>query len=209
MQIPKQGLRHAATLLIRQRCQAIAADAPLEHVIEALAQLARDLVALAGDMHAAPESADWLFAEYAGTIDHLPHGIDRDAMKQRGRAILDGIASGKPQIEPRDLFLVFVPEDRLSIAAPLAIDLVKRRVSVAFSQYEVTTAGEFDAAVQDGLTHHRAGAVLWTSAFERATRDVRLAESDRLRVIRECHNPEIGAELAAWARQLSVQNNTK
>ena len=208
MQIPKQGLRHAATLLIRQRCQAIAAGTPAEDVADALAQLARDLVALAGDMHAPPESADWLFAEYAGTIDLLPHAIDRDAIKQRGREILDGI-SGNPHMEPRDLFLVFMSEDRLSIAAPLAIDLVKRGVSVAFSQYEVTTAEEFDAAVRSGLTHHRAGAVLWTSAFDRAKWDVHLPDTERLRVIRECHNPALGVELAAWGRHMNVQDNAK
>jgi hypothetical protein len=207
LQIPKQGLRHAATLLVRQRCEAIAADAPAEHVGEALLQLARDLVALARDMHSPPESADWLFAEYAATIDRLPHAIDRDALKNRARKIVDEIVPAATQ--PRDLFLVFVPEDRLAVAAPLAIDLVKRRVSVAFSEYEVTTAEEFHAAVQNGLTHHRAGAVLWTSAFERARWDVRLPVTDRLRVIRECHHPEVAAELAAWARRFNVQNNAR
>ena len=43
----------------------------------------------------------------------------------------------------RDLFLIYVPEDRLPLAAPLAIELTKRRVSVAFAGYEVATAAEF------------------------------------------------------------------
>jgi hypothetical protein len=209
LQIPKQGLRHAATLLIRQRCQAIAADASSEDVGDALAQLARDLVGLAGDMHAQPESHEWLFAEYAGTIDRLPHAFDRDATGKRVREILEGIAARKPNTEPRDLFLVFVPEDRLSIAAPLAIDLVKRRLSVAFSEYEVSTAREFESAIENGLTHHRAGAVLWTRALERANWHVHLPETDRLRVIRDCHHPDIGRELAAWAQRLKVQNSAK
>ena len=195
--------------MIRQRCQTIAADASADDVADALAQLARDIVALARDMHAEPESAEWLFAEYAGTIDHLPHAIDFDAIKERGHEILNGIAHGKSHEESRDLFLVFMPEDRLSLAAPLAIDLVKRRVSVAFSEYEVSTAEEFDAAVQNGLSRHRAGAVLWTRAFERASWHVHLLETDRFRVIRECHIPETGAQLAAWVRQINGPNNAK
>ena len=209
MQIPKQGLRHAATLLVRQRCQAIAADASAEDVGDALAQLARDLAALAGDMQAGPESAEWLLAEYAGTIDRLPHSFDRETTKIRAREIFERITARIPNVDPRDLFLVFVPEDRLSIAAPLAIDLVKRRLSVAFSEYEVSTAQEFESAVRDGLRHHRAGAVLWTSALERARWHVHLPETDRLRIIRGCHNPGIGADLAAWAHRLKVQNNAR
>jgi hypothetical protein len=209
LQIPKQGLRHAATLLLRQRCQAIAADAGSEDVAGALEQLARDLVALAGDMHAGPESSEWLFAEYASTIDRLAHGFDRDAARTRAREIFEEIAARESNVEPRDLFLVFVPEDRLSIAAPLAIELVKRRLSVAFSEYEVSTAGELEWAIQHGLTHHRAGAVLWTNALQRATWHVHLPETDRLRVIHECHNPETGIDLAAWAHRLKVQNNAK
>ncbi len=40
-----------------------------------------------------------------------------------------GIFFMAPHIEPRDLFLIYVPEDRLPIAAPLAVELTKRRVS--------------------------------------------------------------------------------
>jgi hypothetical protein len=92
-------------------------------VAAALAALARDLAALADDMRAAPESAEWLLAEYARSVEQLPHAFDRAAARANASVILAGVAARRPAVETRDLFLVYVPEDRLSVAAPLAVEL--------------------------------------------------------------------------------------
>ena len=85
------------------------------------------------------------------------------------RAVLARVASRTPDIEPRDLFLIYVPEDRLPVAAPLAVELTKRRVSVAFADYEVATAQQLTEAVAHGLAHHRAAVVVFTQAHSTAS----------------------------------------
>src|SRR5688572_9915921 len=144
MSVPSQGFRHAATLLLTNRVRAIPADAPLEAIGVALERLAHELVALTDDMRAHRSASAWLIHEFNCTIDRLPHRFDRDRIKSRASAILASAPSRTPDIETRDLFLVYVPEDRLAVAAPLAIELTKRRVSVAFADYEVATARQLE-----------------------------------------------------------------
>ena len=54
-------------------------------------------------------------------------------------------AAWSPEAGRHDFFLIYVPEDRLSIAGPLAVELAKRRLSVAFSEYEVASRDELDS----------------------------------------------------------------
>jgi hypothetical protein len=154
-------------------------------------------------MRVEPESSEWLRAEFEGSLDRLP-GVDRDAITRHAADIFNGMPASRPAPPPCDLFLVYVPHDRLPVAAPLAIDLVKRRVSVAFSEYEVSTPAECDAAIRHGLSRHRGGAILWTSAFERANGHLQLPETERIQVVRDFGAREIAAELAVWARRLKV-----
>ena len=76
-------------------------------------------------MHVGPESSEWLRAEFERSLDHLPYRVDREAILQHAARIFEAMPSSRPEITPCDLFLVYVPEDRLPVAAPLAIDLVK------------------------------------------------------------------------------------
>ena len=198
---PPQGFRHAATLLISKSARAIPTDASAEMMRLALERLALELMELADDMRAPTGAAEWLTAELNSTIDRLPQQFDRTGAKGAGAVILAGLTHGA-EIEARDLFLIYVPEDRLPTAAPLAIELTKRRVSVAFADYEVATAAELAAAVARGAAVHRRGAVLLTAAFRRTGWKLP-PETDRLRIIRDIDH-SCADVLAAWVRKPSV-----
>ena len=198
---PPHGFRHAATLLIAKSARAIPIDASAETMRLALERLALELVALAGDMRSPTGAAEWLGAEFNSTIDRLPQQFDRAGAKAAGTAMFARLTRSA-EIEARDLFLIYVPEDRLPIAAPLAIELTKRRVSVAFADYEVATASEFAAAVSRGAATHRRGAVLRTAAFDRAAWELP-AETDHLRIIRDADH-SCADVLVEWIRKLSV-----
>jgi len=204
MFIPSQGFRHAATLLLTNSARAIPVDAPPEATRAALERLAHELVALADDMRTSAEASDWLIAELTTTIEQLPQSFDRAAAKAAGAAVLARVAARTPENEHRDLFLIYVPEDRLPIAAPLAIELSKRRVSVAFADYEVATAEQFSAALAHGLAHHRGGVVLFTKAFARAEWPHLPPVSDRLQILRQPYVPSLAAELSEWVQRLRV-----
>ncbi len=167
MFIPSQGFRHAATLLLTNSARGIPAGASPETIRAALERLAHDLVALADDTRAPAEASDWLIAELHTTIDRLPQSFDRADAKSAGAAVLARVASRTPGIEPRDLFLIYVPEDRLPVAAPLAVELTKRRVSVAFADFEVATAQQFTKPSLTASPTIGVGVVLCTRAFER------------------------------------------
>ena len=149
--IPSHGFRHAAALLLTSSVRAIPLDATPETVSDALSRLAADLVGLADDMRMSPEAKDWLIGEYERTIARLPHSFDAGAARRNAADVLARAGTRESRREPRDLFLIYVPEDRLPVAAPLAIELTKRRVSVALSEFEVTTPEELAAAVEHGL----------------------------------------------------------
>ena len=195
--LPPQGFRHAATLLITKSARAIAIDASAEMMRVALERLASDLAGLARDMRTPSGAAEWLTAEFNATIDRLPQEFDRTSAKGAGAAFFGQLAPA-PETEGRDLFLIYVPEDRLPVAAPLALELTKRRVSVAFADYEVATASEFRMALERGTAVHRHGAVLRTPAFDRSGWELP-SETDRLRIIREANRSHAGA-LASWVR---------
>ena len=150
-------------------------------------------------MRAPAESSDWLISELNATIDRLPQTFDRAGVKAAAAAILSHAARRPAGVNARDLFLIYVPEDRLPVAAPLAIELTKRRVSVAFAEYEVATAAEFAAAVARGLDAHRGGVVLWTSAFDRRRWEPP-KEGDRLQILPQPEAVSTAAELANWVR---------
>ena len=200
---PSQGFRHAATLLLSNSARAIPAEASSETTCAALERLAHELVGLAGDARAPAQALDWLIAQLATTIDRLPQSFDREGAKSAAAAVLGRVALRTPDIEPRDLFLIYLPEDRLPVAAPLAVELTKRRVSVAFADYEVATFQQFTAAIAHGLTHHRGGVVLHTRAFERAHWQPP-PSSGRIRILRHPGGTETVRDLAAWAKPLSV-----
>ena len=187
------------TLLLTSRARAIFGEASPDAALLAVDRLARDLVALADDMRAPAESTAWMTEEFNRTVDRLPQTFDRAAAKAAGAAVLASTSSHSPSVESRDLFLIYVPEDRLPIAAPIAIELTKRRVSVAFSDFEVSSAAQFAAAVTTGLAHHRRGAVLATPAFDRAGYPASSAGNERLRVLRSDELARAVEDLAEWA----------
>ena len=141
--------------------------------------------------------AGWLIAEFDTMVDRLPHSFDRAATKAAAAAILARVAHPAADAPARDLFLIYVPEDRLPIAAPLAIELTKRRMSVAFAGYEVATASDFAEAVERGLVLHHRGAVLWTAAFDRRGWALPAA-TVRLRILRDPDLHAAVTSLAAW-----------
>ncbi len=203
---PAQGFRHAATLLMTNSARAFPSDASPETVRAGLARLAQELVLLADDMRAPADTAAWLIAELNTTIDRLPHSFDRDAAKAEAAAVLARVASRAPHIDPRDLFLLYVPEDRLPVAAPLAVELTKRRVSVAFAEYEVGTAEQFTAALIHGLAHHQAGVILQTKAFDRGQWPP-AEPNDRIKIVRGLDAPEVVPDLVAWANRARLSNS--
>ena len=206
MFIPAQGFRHAATLLLTNGVRAIPADASPETTRAALNRLANELVALADDTRAPAEASAWLIAEMNAVIDRLPQSFDREAAKADSAALVVRVASRAPRIEPRDLFVIYVPEDRLPLAAPLAVELTKRRVSVAFAEYEVASGEQLTAAVAHGLAHHRGGVVLRTQAFDRGQWPS-LPVNDRVRIVRDPADPSTVIDLASWASRLRLSGS--
>lgn len=200
MNIPAQGFRHAATLLMTNSARAIPSNASPETVRAGLARLAHGLVSLADDMRAPADTAGWLTAELNATIDRLPHAFDRDGAKEAAAAVLERVASRAPHADRRDLFLIYVPEDRLAVAGPLAVELTKQRVSVAFAEYEVDTAEHLAAAVAHGLANHRGGLILKTRAFDRREW-LPVEPTDRLQIISDTAT---SSHLATWARRLRL-----
>jgi hypothetical protein len=217
MPLPSQGFRHAATLLLTNSIRSLPHDGSPALIAEVFGRLARDLVALADDMRAPAEAVEWTSEEYRKTLDRasqtFSHRADADfahlfdMAQARGAEILEAI--GKNSVrdsEARDLFLMYVPEDRLPVAAPLAIELTKRRFSVAFSDYEVATPDEMHESIQRGLTHHRAGILLATR--EVARKGWKLPEAtDRFRVVRPVTAVAAADELAIWLRTLMRQRS--
>jgi hypothetical protein len=175
--LPPQGFRHAVDLLLKNGARTVSPDGE---------QLARELVALAADMRASAGWAPWV-------IDRFERVLQRPAP-----AVLAELGRGETRkTQRRDLFLVYVPEDRLPVAAPLAVELVKRGVSVAFSEYEVAHAAELEPALERGLHAHRAGAVVVTPAF--SSRGMHEPKRERLTVVGESPSPPRQAEdLILW-----------
>jgi hypothetical protein len=194
------GLRHAATLLLTNRLRSIPVDGPTDAIADALKQLADEIVALARDMHAPPDEAAWLTEAFNNAIDRMPPRFDVESVRAHGRRSIARLRQPEPPVERRDLFLVYVPADRLPIAAPLAIELTKRRVSVAFSEYEVASADELAQALERGLNGHRGGVLLRTHAFTRAEL-TSPEESPRLRLVSDATESTCLA-LVDWARNL-------
>lgn len=203
--LPSHGFRHAATLLLTSRARAIPPNASSDEVANATAQLARDLVALADDTRAPAETPAWLIDEFHRTVDRLPYVFDRARAKQTGAAILGDIGRrARHHGQSRDLFLIYVPEDRLPIAGPLAVELTKRHVSVAFAEYAVASKAELSAAIGRGLADHRGGVILWTPVFERTTGAHPPHATTRLRVLRPPTLAPAVGELMAWVVTLRV-----
>jgi hypothetical protein len=215
---PPQGFRHAATLLLSNSIRSLPHDGSPALIAEVLGRLARDLVALAGDMRAPADVVEWTVEEYRMTLERASHAFSHrsdadfahlfDLAQTRGAEILEAIGqNAASETEARDLFLMYVPEDRLPVAAPLAIELTKRRFSVAFSDYEVATSNQMHESIQRGLAHHRAGVLL-------ATREVARKgwalpnESDRFRLLQPMTAVAAANEVAIWLRTLMRQRST-
>jgi hypothetical protein len=207
-----QGFRHAVTLLLTNSIRSLPHDSSPALISEVLARLARDLVALAADMRAPPDVIEWTKEEYRKMLDRasqtFSHRADVDfahvfdMAHTRGAEILEALETNAVRdSEARDLFLMYVPEDRLPVAAPIAIELTKRRLSIAFSDYEVATSDQMLRAIQHGLSRHRAGVLLVT--LEVARKGWTLpAETDRFRVLRPVSAVATADELAIWLRTL-------
>jgi hypothetical protein len=196
-----RGFQHAARLLLTNGVRRIPADASSRVTRAAIERLAHELVGLAADMRAPAGASQWLVAEFHHTIDRLPQSFEREAAKSDAAADLARDAPPRPA-KPRELVQIHVPEDRLPVAAPLAIELTKRRVSVALADYEVATDSQFATALAHGLGHHRGGIVLQTSAFERAYPQMAIPANDRVVILREVEPSETASTLADWARGL-------
>jgi hypothetical protein len=184
--VPPQGFRHAVDLLLKNGVRRHRADDE---------QIARDLLALGDDMRASPEFAAWVIAEFERLVG------------RPAPPALNGIGRNFSVTSPaRDIFLVYVPEDRLPVAAPIAVELAKRRVSVAFSEYEVETDEELIAAIARGLAAARGGVVLTTAEFLR--RGLSQPRPDpRLHLLGQSIPPgETAAHLAAWLSQFNTKS---
>jgi hypothetical protein len=187
--VPPPGFRHAVNLLLKNSVRMLHVDAE---------QLARDLVALGTDMKAPPEFAAWVAAEYERVLRRPAP----ETLAQLGQQL-------RTTPDRRDLFLVYVPEDRLPVAAPLAVELTKRRISVAFSEYEIESESQLASAVIRGLHANRAGTVLVTEAFRR--RQWREPSADvRLKILGEMIPPAAQAEaLIAWLSTIHTTDRTR
>jgi hypothetical protein len=209
MSFPPQGFRHAATLLLANSVRAIPVNATPAAIDAAFEHLAHELVALADDMRTSGSVLEWLISEFDTTVDRVPHVFDRGRIKSAAAAILSQVPSRTRDVERRDLFLVYVPEDRLPIAAPLAIELTKRRVSVAFADYEVATAQQLTDAIARGLDRHRGGAVLWTKAFARTHGQPSRPRNDRVRILADSARTSTVVDLIEWIEDLRIRDVSK
>jgi hypothetical protein len=195
------GFKHAITLLLTNRVRSLPADASPDAITAALTQLADELVALARDMHEPPAGTEWLAEAFDSTLDRIPLRFDLDSVKAYGRTSIGRLREAPPPVERRDVFLIYVPADRLPMAAPLAIELSKRRVTVAFSEYEVASPDQLARALERGLSQHRGGLLLHSTAFDRAGLTLP-EESPRLKLVRDA-TASTSSALAAWARSLA------
>jgi hypothetical protein len=200
--VPPQGFRHAATLLLTKRARAIAAEPSADAIDAAVERLAHELVALARDMRAPAGASHWLIGELDAIVDRLPQAFDRERSRSLAAAILAGTGTRRRHVEPCDVFLVYLPEDRLPIAAPLAIELSKRRVSVAFAAYEVTAPAQTAAALADGLAQHRGGILLATPAFRRSHAGYCVPALPRIRVLSDPQHQGTMPELLEYVDSL-------
>jgi len=211
--VPTHGYRHAATLLLTNSVRLLPADASPALVSEALLRLARDLVDLASDTRASADALEWTVDAYSSALDRVQvsfsHRTDGDfpklldTLKTRGAEILEAIAHIRNDDTPRDLFMMYLPEDRLPIAAPLAIELTKRRFTIAFSDFEISTHEEMLAAVEHGLARHLAGILLVTPAFDRRGWAAPLRTS-HFRLLRPDAIQATADNVAAWLRALRM-----
>lgn len=210
--MPSQGFRHAATLLLSNRLRMLPHDGSPALVAEVLTQIARDLVALTADTRASADVRDWVIHEYTGALERVlqafSHRGDADfpllieAARGRAMDILAGIGTHAPaDMEPRDLFVMYVPEDRLPVAAPLAIELTKRRFTVAFSEYEIATIEQMTERLDSGVSRHRAGILLVTSEFLRKGWRIP-PETNRFLVVKPVSAVAAANELSAWLREV-------
>lgn len=210
--MPSQGFRHAATLLLSNSLRMLPHDGSPALVAEVLTQIARDLVALAGDTLAPAEVRDWTIDEYTGVLDRVrqtfSHRADADfprlldATRSRALEILADIGTKTAAAaDPRDLFVMYVPEDRLPVAAPLAIELTKRRFTVAFSEFEIETIEQMRQCLASGLSRHRSGILLVTRDFLRRGWPIP-PETDRFRVVTPGSVVAAANELAGWLRSV-------
>jgi hypothetical protein len=74
------------------------------------------------------------------------------------------------------------------------VELAKRGISVAFSEYEVESEPQLAAALARGLLAHRAGAVLVTSGFVHRGL-IRPEPADRLTILGHTTSPTSEAEV--------------
>ena len=209
------GYRHAVSLLLTNGIRGLPHDGSPVLVAEVLARLARDLVALADDMRAPAEAVQWTTEEYANVLARarltFSHRADADfahvfeTAAARGAEILEAIARNTPRDDkPRDVFLMYAPQDRLPIAAPLAIELTKRRVTVAFSDYEVATCDQLIQCLAHGLEHHRAGVLLATAQVMRNGWKLP-DETDRFRVLRPTNTLTCTTDLIVWLTNIKAR----
>jgi hypothetical protein len=177
-------------------------------VTEVLMQLAQDLVGLSDDMRAPADAREWVISEYTSTLDRVrqvfSHRTDadfdhliRDIQKRSTEVLAHGRTQHDPDAAPRDLFMIYVPEDRLPVAAPIAIELTKRRFTVAFSDFEVETADAMAERHATGARVHRAGILLLTPQFLRRGWQAP-APSDRFRLVSPLNFQAAVDQLASW-----------
>lgn len=216
---PSQGFRHAATLLLTNSIRALPHDSSPALVAEVLARLARDLVELAEVTRAPAEAAEWTSEEYRKTLGRasqtFSHRSDADfthvfeTAMVRGVEILESVGKHWARDSgPRDLFLLYLPEDRLPVAAPLAIELTKRRFTIAFSDYEFDATDQMAEGLERGLRLHRAGALLVTPGFIRR-KWLAPADTERFRVLQQVDPVATANDLAVWLTRVRVRNTAK
>jgi hypothetical protein len=209
--MPSQGFRHAAALLMSNSLRRVPHDGSPALVAEVLMQLAHDLVALSDDTRASVEVRDWTINQYTGSLDRVRHAFshpdDADFLRllevTRVRAIdiLADVGQHSVERAPHDVFVMYVPEDRLPVAAPLAVELTKRGFTVAFSDYEIATIEQMAERVESGVSRHRAGILLVTPEFLRKGWGTP-PENERLRVVKPASAFAAANELAVWLRSV-------
>ncbi len=88
------------------------------------------------------------------------------------------------------------------------MELAKRRISVAFSEYEVESDAQLTSALTHGLTANLAGAVLVTPEFLRRKLP-EPAPRPRLKILGQVPPPIVQAEaLASWLSKIAGSNPT-
>jgi len=182
-EVPPSGFRHAFDLLVTNGARKLRFDASQDALSEGVVQLAAGVVQLSKDMRASPGWRDWIIVEFDRLLEsRIPDAV-LARVRSQAHALLGSIGSEPAPARPCDVFVAYVPEDRLPLAAPLAVELSKRGARVGFADFEFEDVEQLKAAVGRGLSAGAPGVLILSPNFDRRIDRSAFFPPDRLLIV--------------------------